>query len=237
MPNRKKILELEEAHRAERTARFARSRRLLRYLPRRSNLDRYPVVRWFADAAKARPYLWSFRTPSVRRAFYVGSVLSLLPIYGLQLIIGFWAALVFRANLPLTLALQFITNPFTAAPFYYLTYRVGMWLVTTFAVGEGHPTLGTRFNALILGGVVVGLLVGLLFDLLLRFALWEAEVLRRRHGRAKRAAEAVRAAEPGASVTGKGSTFGAGLDPAGSDGVPPSAKVTPSPPEDDDGNE
>ncbi len=194
MPERQRILDLEEQHRAERTARFGRARRLLRYLPRRSNLESYPVVRRFAEAARARPYLWSFKVPAVRRAFYAGAVVSLLPIYGLQVVVAFFAALVFRANLGLTLALQLLTNPITAAPAYYATYRVGMWLMTTFGIGAGHPTLGGRINALVLGGVVVGLGVGLLLDLLLRVVLWEASVLRERHRRHRAAADAARAA-------------------------------------------
>ena len=77
--------------------------------------------------------------------------------------------------------LQFLTNPLTAAPVYYLTYRVGLWLITHLGVGAGHPSVGTRVNALVLGGVVVGLLVGVGLDLLLRFGLWEAKRLRERH--------------------------------------------------------
>jgi len=193
MAEHHEILELEKAHRAERVARFARARRLLRSLPRRSNLHRYPFLRRFAEAAQARPYLWSFRISSVRRALYVGSLIAFLPIYGLQFLLAFVAAFLFRAQLGMTLALQFVTNPFTAAPIYYLTYRVGLWLITTFGVGEGHPTLGSRFNALILGGVVVGLAVGLVLDLLLRFVMWEAKILRERHQRTRRQAEALRA--------------------------------------------
>ncbi len=40
-----KILELEEQHNAQRRARLARFRKWLRYLPRRSNVGRYPVIR------------------------------------------------------------------------------------------------------------------------------------------------------------------------------------------------
>jgi hypothetical protein len=202
MSHPKQILELEATHRAERAARFSRARRFLRLLPRRSNLHRYPLLRRFAEAAKARPYLWSFRLVPVRRALYTGALIAFLPVYGLQLLIAFWAALVLRTHLGLTLALQFLTNPLTAAPAYYLTYRVGLWIITTVGVGEGHPTLGTRFNALILGGVVVGLGVGLVLDLLLRFAIWEARVLRERHQRVRNKAEAVRAAARGAESPG-----------------------------------
>jgi uncharacterized protein len=202
MPDPNDIFEREAAHRAERAARFARSRRWLRWLPRRSNLGKYPVIRRFAEAARARPYLWSFRPASVRRALYVGSVISFLPVYGLQLPIAFAAALAVRGHLGLMLGLQFLTNPFTAAPLYYLTYRIGLWLITTLGIGAGHPTIGTRVNALVVGGVVVGLGVGLALDGLLRFGMWEAKRLRERHHRTRTEADALRAQQRAASPEG-----------------------------------
>lgn len=206
MSNHQKILDLEATHRVERAARLARARRLLRWLPRRSNLHRYPLVSRFAAAARTRPYLWSLRGPSVRRALYVGALIAFLPVYGLHVLIAFWAAICFRSHLGLTLALQLVTNPLTAAPCYYATYRVGLWLISTFGFGAGHPSLGTRFNALVLGGLVVGLALGLVLDLLVRLVIWEAGVLRARHLRTRMAAEAIRAenlAPLGAAVGGR----------------------------------
>ncbi|HVS03291.1 MAG TPA: DUF2062 domain-containing protein, partial [Thermoanaerobaculia bacterium] len=175
------ILDLERRHRAERAVRFGRMRRWLRPLPRRSNLASYPVVKWFADTARKRPYLWSFKNPGLRRAVYTGAVIAFLPVYGLQLLVAFWAAVLLRANLAVTCGIQLITNPFTAGPVYYLCYRIGMWIIHTFEIGVGRGATGTRFNALVLGGVVVGLAVGFLLDLLFRFAGWEAQRLRERH--------------------------------------------------------
>src|SRR3546814_6139453 len=34
---------------------------LLRPLPRRANVSRYPVIKWFAGLARRLPFLWSFR--------------------------------------------------------------------------------------------------------------------------------------------------------------------------------
>ncbi len=203
MSRDKTILEIEKAHRSERSARIARVRRFLRWLPRRSNLHRIPWMGRFAAVARSRPYLWSFREPSVRRALYLGALIALLPIYGLQLLVAGWAAITFRCHLGLTLALQFITNPLTAAPCYYVTYRVGDWLLGNLSylgLGAGHPSLGTRFNALVIGGVVVGLALGLLLDLLMRLVIWEARLLRARHLRTRHQAEAIRAEEAGPLV-------------------------------------
>ncbi|HSL84056.1 MAG TPA: DUF2062 domain-containing protein [Thermoanaerobaculia bacterium] len=186
------IFDQEERHRAQRVARMGRLRRWLRPLPRRSNLPRYPVIRWFEEVARRRPYLWSFGPRPLRRAIYVGAVIAFLPVYGLQILLAFWAAVLLRANLAVTCALQLVTNPVTAGPLYYFTYRVGSFLIRTSELGEGQGALGTRINALVLGGIVVGLAAAVAVDLLYRLALWEARRLRDRHRTVREAAEVAR---------------------------------------------
>ncbi|HUP23144.1 MAG TPA: DUF2062 domain-containing protein [Thermoanaerobaculia bacterium] len=193
MRNPLEIFRAEQRDRDERASRIGRVRRWLRHLPRRSNIDGYPVLGRFAEAARARPYLWSFRTSSIRRAIYGGAVIAFLPVYGLQIFLAFFAALLLRANLAVTCALQLITNPLSAAPSYYLTYRIGMWIIRTLEIGEGRTAFGTRVNALILGGIVAGLAVGLIGDLVLRLVVWEASRLRERAAGSRADADEIRA--------------------------------------------
>ncbi len=185
--------EIDRLHRAERAARFGRIKRWLKPLPRRSNLSRYPVIRHFAAAARRTPDLWSFQRPAIRRAIYLGSIIAFLPIYGLHLLVALGAAIVVRANLAVTTALLFITNPLTAGPIYYAAYQIGMKLLLTFNISEGGAAIATRINALILGGLVLGLAVAMIVDLLYRFAIWEAAQLRQRHAAARKRAEAAKA--------------------------------------------
>jgi len=181
---------ITDAERSRTRARRSRLRWWLRRLPRRANLHRYPVIRHFAAAARRRPYLWSFDLPGVRRAIYAGAVISFLPVFGLQLFVAFVAAILVRANLAVTCGLQLLTNPLTIGPVYYSTYRIGIWIIRTLELGEGRTPMGTRFNALILGGIVVGLGIGLALDIALRIAAWEAGILRERLRRAREAQSA-----------------------------------------------
>lgn len=192
MDDEKDILERERRHRAQRAARIGRLKRWLRPLPRRANLSRYPVIRHFADAARNNPHLWSFRVPSVRRAIYAGAVIGFLPIYGLQLLFALGVSILLRANLAVACAFQLITNPLTVGPIYYTTYRIGIWVIQTLEVGEGRGAMGTRFNALVLGGVLVGLGTAVVADLVLRMIVWEARRLRERHADSRTAAAVVR---------------------------------------------
>lgn len=158
-------------------ARRRRLRRWLRPLPRRANVARYPVIKWFAEAARKRPYLWSFKRPQVLAALYAGSVLALLPVYGLQLLIGVLLAIGVRGNLTVMIALQMITNPLTLAPIYVGTHALGSWLIGLSGHG-GTSAVGSYLTALVVGGIVGGLALAGLLDLAWRLLAWEARHFR-----------------------------------------------------------
>lgn len=174
-------------------------RRLLRPLPRRANVRRYPVIKWFAEHAGRYPFLWSFKRQHVLPALYAGSVLALLPLYGVQLPIAFLIAVLLRANLTLTVALQFLTNPFTLVPIYGATAWVGSKLMTAFGVGADLPTPLFYANALFVGGAAVGLATALAADLGWRFGAWEAAQFRAKLAALRQAAAARHAGEGDAS--------------------------------------
>jgi uncharacterized protein len=165
-------------------SRKKRLKRILKPLPRRGNVERYPIVKWFANAARKRPYLWSFKRQNVLPAVYVGTILSLMPTYGIQLIIAFAAAWLIRANLTVMVGLQFITNPLTIAPIYWFTDWVGLQVMKYTGIGTPPPeidsmgdlmnSVGTHFNALVIGGIVVGVIASFVVDGLWRFFAWEA---------------------------------------------------------------
>lgn len=116
----------------EKELRFKRIRRLKRWmrpLPRRSNVHKYPVLKWFSATAYKRSYLWSFKGDAIKPALFWGMVVSFSPLVGFQMLIVFFLALLLRANLPLIVALQWISNPFTMGPIYYADYKIGRILL------------------------------------------------------------------------------------------------------------
>ncbi|MEM8868219.1 MAG: DUF2062 domain-containing protein [Verrucomicrobiota bacterium] len=102
-----------------------RLKRWLRPLPRRTNIHRYPILSLFAANAKQRAYLWSFATEQAVPAIYAGCILTLLPLYGLQLVLCLFLALILRANLPILAGLQILSNPITVWPIWFAAYQVG----------------------------------------------------------------------------------------------------------------
>lgn len=136
-----------------------RLRRVLKPLPRRSNLSRYPVLRhikhWFAPF----PFLWSYRQSETLRAVYLGSIITFLPIMGGQIFVGAVLALLFRANLTIMTALQFVSNPLTGPFMYALSYLVGRAIAIPLHLNE----LGWAGDAAVnlsIGGLVCGIALG-----------------------------------------------------------------------------
>lgn len=186
--------EEQRLHRLRRE-RIARAKRILRWLPRRTNLHSYPVLRLFAKAARKRLYLWSFRSQAVIPALYGGFILSLQPLYGIQLPISVGLAFLFRANLPILFALQFISNPFTFIPVYYTNYQIARLILDSLGVdtpsvnmdqlarilnrlSEGEwmanfQFMATVFGLTAFGGLVLSTALGATAVALYRFSAYE----------------------------------------------------------------
>jgi uncharacterized protein (DUF2062 family) len=218
-----------DRHHREYLARKRRMRRLMRRLPRRAAVMRAKLPDWLKRLAEKSWFIWSFERGPVKRAIYFGSILALLPLFGIQFPLSVLLALGLRANLPITLALQFITNPFTIVPVYGFTYLVGFTVLDALVgkeagfdpeavssavqagdlAGAGHAVL-----SLTVGGVLVGLAVALAIDFGWRLLRWEAAVFKRKFD-ALRAARAAHLAEREVARS-------PGAAPSTHDGVTPS---------------
>lgn len=131
----------EPLAREERFARLRRLKQFLRFMPRRAVFHKYPLIGRFAEVARRRAYLWSFKTVHIRPSFYAGSILSLLPVMGVQLPLAFLLCLLLRGNFMVMGGLQFITNPFTAAPIYYATHQLGKTVIEASGFGGSLETV------------------------------------------------------------------------------------------------
>ena len=139
-----------------------RFRYLLKWLPRKRSIGRYPVLGKFASFLKNRNYLWCFNENRVAPAILLGSIIAFLPIFGIQLITVMAIAIILKVNLPVIVGLQFISNPLTLAPIYLANYKVGKWLLQSVGFDlEAGNGLWLGMNSTMLGGIVIGSLFGL----------------------------------------------------------------------------
>lgn len=74
------------------------------------------------------PNLWHLNRHSVALAFAVGLFFAWVPT-PTQMAMAAAAALFVRANLPISVALVWLTNPVTMPPLFYFAYRLGIWLL------------------------------------------------------------------------------------------------------------
>jgi len=113
-------------------------------------------------------------------ALFWGLWISMLPIVGIQMVVVFLVSLLVRANLPLIVALQWISNPLTMGPIYFADYKIGMTLLKL--LGLDYPSnkllspnyewsefsykellrLIDTFPPMFLGGSVLGVFFGVL---------------------------------------------------------------------------
>jgi len=163
----------------DRRRRIRRLKKWMRPLPRRSNVHRYPVLKWFSGMARRRVFLWSFRSREMVTALFLGLIVAFLPLVGIQMLIVFFLALWFRANLPVIVALQWVSNPFTMGPIYFADYQIGLAMMELFSIApEPNPLLQPdydwahfelrdlgalldTFPPMMLGGLALGSFIGL----------------------------------------------------------------------------
>jgi len=74
------------------------------------------------------PALWHMNRHSVAKAFAVGLFFAWVPV-PFQMVLGAGGAILFHANLPLSVALVWLTNPVTMPPMFYGAYKLGAWLL------------------------------------------------------------------------------------------------------------
>ena len=158
--------------------RIRRLKRFMRPLPRRSNVHRYPILKWFSNTAYKKSYLWSFRNREICTALFFGLWIAMLPIVSIQMLVVFFLALLIRANLPLIVALQWISNPLTMGPIYFADYKIGMEIFRLFSIPYDYNkilqpdykwsdfsygdllALIDTFPPMMVGGSVIGIFLG-----------------------------------------------------------------------------
>jgi len=85
------------------------------------------------------PNLWHMNRKSVSMAFLVGLFFMWVPLPS-QMFLAAGAAILLRCNLPLSVALVWITNPITMTPMFYAAYILGNWML-------GNPPSDIQFEA------------------------------------------------------------------------------------------
>ena len=173
------LLETEPAYsrevRVRRHVRMRRAKQFLRPIPKKATLHRWPILKRFAETARKRPYLWSFRKREVSIALYIGFVITFLPLVGIQFILAFAAALTLRANLPVILGTQLVTNLATMWAIYPALNMLDNHILGFSGIGDIESLFGQVAVSTTIGGLVAGIALGFIFDVIYRIAFSQAK--------------------------------------------------------------
>ena len=96
---------------------------LQRYIPNPEKLKQYKHLKMFGSLLHDTN-LWVLNRKSVPGAFAIGLFSAWVPI-PFQMILAAALAIMFRVNVPVSVALVWITNPLTMPFMFYLAYLLG----------------------------------------------------------------------------------------------------------------
>jgi uncharacterized protein (DUF2062 family) len=156
---------------------------LKRYLPNTRTIREHKHLQIFGTLLHD-PNLWHLNRYSVATAFSVGLFVAFVPI-PFQMVLAAAIAIIFRANLPISAALVWVSNPITMPPLFYSAYKLGgailgrtpgkfnfeltfEWLLNG---------LGAIWQPFLLGCFICGSLLAIFGNLFIR-ALWRYSVSR-----------------------------------------------------------
>jgi uncharacterized protein len=126
---------------------------LKKYMPNPEMIKRHKNLQFLGDQLND-PNLWHLNRQSVSMAFAIGLFCAWIPTPG-QMVIAAMAAIYFRANLPISVGLVWVTNPITMPPLFYFAYWVGL---TTLNL----PSATFSLDAILSGDILFPFLTGCL---------------------------------------------------------------------------
>ncbi|AZG35909.1 MULTISPECIES: DUF2062 domain-containing protein [Shewanella] len=109
-----------------------------RFMPKAETLREHKYLRVFGKLLH-KPNLWVLNRKSAPGAFAVGLFVAWLPL-PFQMVVAAGFAILFNVNLPVAVALVWVTNPFTMPIMFYGAYLLGTRIL-------GHKAQEFHFEA------------------------------------------------------------------------------------------
>lgn len=160
-----------------------------RFSPKPETLKAHPHLKHFGEILQ-NPNLWHINRRSAAGAVAVGLFCAWMPM-PFQMLLAAAIAMLFTVNLPLSVGLVWISNPFTMPPLFYAAYRLGAYVlnepVTHFQFHLSFTWLVEAFEtiapSLLVGCFILAIISSASGYLLLRL-LWRLNIAKkwqRRH--------------------------------------------------------
>jgi uncharacterized protein (DUF2062 family) len=152
-----------------------------RYVPSHEHIHSHKGLRFLRPLLKD-PNLLHLNRRSVSGAVGIGLFMAFVPV-PFQMVLAALSAVLARVNLPIAVAMVWLTNPITIPPMFYFAYRVGVWLLGT---PEHHfhfelswqwltESLGAVWEPFLFGCFFVGSVLAVVGSIAVR-TLWRLKV-------------------------------------------------------------
>lgn len=152
-------------------------------MPDHEKIRNHPQLNKLFGKLLHDPNLLHLNRRSVSMAFLVGLIMAFVPLPS-QMILAAAAAILVRCNLPISVALVWVTNPITIPPMFYFAYKVGAWTLATpehaFNFELSWDWLSTELSLIwepfLLGCAICGIVSGVVGYATIRL-LWRLHVI------------------------------------------------------------
>ncbi len=159
-------------------------RRLLRkVIPGRRDIRGHSFLRRVFGRPLFNPDLWHLSRNSVAWAMSIGLFMAWVPV-PFQMVLAAGGAILMRCNLPVAVAMVWVSNPVTMAPLYISAHQLGAWLLDRppgdfrieLSLRWLFEELGKVWEPLLLGCFVLGLASAVLGQIAIRL-VWRAHIM------------------------------------------------------------
>ncbi|WP_036244770.1 DUF2062 domain-containing protein [Methylobacter tundripaludum] len=134
-----------------------------KFIPDPEVIKQHKSLQFLGDKLH-EPNLWHLNRRSIALAFAVGLFCAWIPAPA-QMVFAAMGAIYYRANIPISVALVWITNPITMPPLYYFAYEVGLSFLnqptsadeSEFSLSNIFSSLGDVWQPFLVGCLIMGI--------------------------------------------------------------------------------
>lgn len=149
-------------------------RQLKKFLPTHEKIKKQKYLKIFGNFLNKRE-IWSLNRKKVVVGVLIGIFVSFLPM-PFQMVLSAFLAIIFSANLAISVVLVFISNPITMPPLFYLEYELGNLILKPEVIIEfNFDSMYDNFDQIAIslwtGALVLGVFSSVICAIVVNF-LW-----------------------------------------------------------------
>ena len=153
-----------------------------RISPHPDSISKHGSLGWLSKFMHL-PELWSFKRANITMAIAIGLFCAMLPI-PFQMVLAAYFAYLLAANLPISVALVWVSNPLTMPAIFFAQYKVGSWLLGDevsrpsfeLSVEWFYQQIGVIWQPFLLGVLIFAVVLsGISFLIVNRLWVWKVK--------------------------------------------------------------